>query len=361
MILLSSSLVAQKAIGHGYAFEGNGKNVHAKVRQSLYSLEPIDTKKIVYEKKALIQAISHNQRYLKRGKNRTKKVGNLSVSTSHLKQSTQKLQKWMQHPSHAINDYFKPYLIKGEDSRGNLHYTGYYVPVLHLTKHKDKTHIYPLYKQPKRWKSKTPPTRKQIDKYGALKNQGLELGWSDSLIQNYFLHVQGSGFVKYEDGALLTLAYGGKNSHTYKSIGKALIKQGEISKENISLDAIASWAEQNPKKLPELLYSNPSYTFFTPTKRAPYGAANVTLTPKYSVAVDSRYIPLGAVLVGEVPVLDKRGKLLRHEYRILFAHDQGAAIKGSGHVDIYQGVGKDAKARASHLHHYGRLWILLPK
>ena len=39
----------------------------------------------------------------------------------------------------------------------------------------------------------------------------------------------------------------------------------------------------------------------------------------------------------------------------------GGAIKGNGHIDVYSGVGKAAERKAMEMHHYGQLWLLLPK
>ncbi len=44
----------------------------------------------------------------------------------------------------------------------------------------------------------------------------------------------------------------------------------------------------------------------------------------------------------------------------MLAQDKGGAIKGSGHIDWYQGIGEKAHDYASHLKHYGRIWLLLP-
>ena len=45
---------------------------------------------------------------------------------------------------------------------------------------------------------------------GALAGQGLELAYSDSMMDNFLLGVQGSGYVDYGDGNLNYLAYAGQ-------------------------------------------------------------------------------------------------------------------------------------------------------
>ncbi len=56
---------------------------------------------------------------------------------------------------------------------------------------------------------------------------------------------------------------------------------------------------------------NPSYTFFSAGFNKPVGAANVPLTPLHSIAVDPAFMPLGSVLLAQVPVLDEKGELNR--------------------------------------------------
>ena len=57
----------------------------------------------------------------------------------------------------------------------------------------------------------------------------------------------------------------------------------------------------------------------------------------------------------------KKIKLAGHEFRILLPQDTGGAIRGPGHVDVYSGVGREGKIKASARNHYGQMWILLPK
>ena len=105
---------------------------------------------------------------------------------------------------------------------------------------------------------------------------------------------------------------------------------------------------------------NASYVYFKATDGLPSGAAGVPLVGQHSIAVDKNQIPLGSILLGEVPVLDENGYLTGHEFRILTAHDVGGAIN-EGHVDFFSGIGKIGEAKADALHHYGRIWLLVSK
>jgi len=175
------------------------------------------------------------------------------------------------------------------------------------------------------------------------------------------MQVQGSGIVEFKNGERKLLAYAGSNKHEYKSIGKLMIQKGFISKEDISLLSIQQYFADHPDELEDILNYNPSYVFFKEQESRPKGAGNVPLTAKYTIAVDRSIIPLGACLLAYVPVLDGEKRFSHHEYRILISQDVGGAIKGAGHVDLYMGIGEQAKNQASNLHHYGQVWLLLPQ
>jgi membrane-bound lytic murein transglycosylase A len=252
------------------------------------------------------------------------------------------------------------YRIKGEDGRGNVHFTGYFTPVISASPSESDVFRYPLYRLPAAWDGGR-PTREQIDAGGALAGKGLELAWTDDLVGNYFMQVQGSGFVRFGDGSQLLLMYAGTNGYPYSSIGKYLVSMGQIPASEISLGAITRWLEDHPDGVQDVLFRNKSYTFFMSAGDHPVGAGDMQLVAGHSIAADPAFLPFGAVVLGKVPVLDADGRLIRHEYRLLVMQDRGGAIKGPGHVDLYEGVGDEAGLRAGPLHHYGALWLLLTR
>ena len=67
------------------------------------------------------------------------------------------------------------------------------------------------------------------------------------------------------------------------------------------------------------------------------------------------------MVLATVPKYDKKGNFSGHDFKILLAQDVGGAINGAGHVDVYSGTGTKGKIKASMRHHYGNMWILLPK
>ena len=248
--------------------------------------------------------------------------------------------------------------LGGADRQGNILFTGYFSPVLEVRHRPDAHYKYPIYAMPSC--GSRCPTRAQINQ-GALANQGLELGYSKSLIDNFLMDVQGSGFVHYgDDDQLQYLGYSGKNGHGYVSIGRVLIDRGEVPKAQMSLKAIKDWAHSQPEdRVMELVDQNPSYVFFErrPTNDV-FGAAGIPLLPLAAVAADKTLLPMGTPILAEVPLLDKEGNWTgQHQLRLLIALDVGGAVK-KGHLDLYHGMGEQAGVAAGHHKHFGRVWKL---
>ncbi|WP_053115807.1 murein transglycosylase A [Winslowiella iniecta] len=249
--------------------------------------------------------------------------------------------------------------MEGVDNYGNVQFTGYYTPVIQARYTRQGEFQYPLYRMPPRSKGRKLPSRAEI--YAGALDDRYIVGYSNSLIDNFMMDVQGSGYVDFGDGRpLMFFGYGGKNGHGYYSIGKTLIDRGEVKREDMSMQAIRKWADEHSSyEVRELLETNPSFVFFKPENFAPVrGASAVPLVAKASVAADRSLIPPGSVLLAEVPLLDNNGKFTgKYEMRVMVALDVGGAIKGQ-HFDIYQGIGPDAGHMAGFFNHYGRVWVL---
>src|SRR5207247_586568 len=134
---------------------------------------------------------------------------------------------------------------------------------------------------------------------GAAPVAGKEILWVDDPIEAFFLQIQGSGRIQLDGGETLRLGYADQNGHPFQSIGRYLVERGELQLGEASMPAIKAWAAANPKRLEELLNQNPSFVFFRELPLAdpasgPVGALGVPLAPGRSIAVDPRYVPLGA-------------------------------------------------------------------
>ena len=331
-----------------------------------YQYDTLRNLKANIETDQISNVLNTQFRYLKYSPFRNKSINDsVSLSKKDLLNTTRTILDLSIEDSvkfdSLILQNFDFYRLSGDDSIGNVLFTGYFTPVMKVRSHKDSIYKYPFYRNPGRKKGYQLPDRREIDFLNALSGRGLEIAWSDNLFDNFTLQVQGSGIVEFEDHTKKILAYGGKNGHPYSSIGKYLIELGEIAKEDISLSAIREWLHLHPERIREVLSINKSYVFFKLKDPTPIGAASVPLTADYSVAVDTDIIPLGSTLLAEVPVLDKRGILVKHDYRLLFAQDRGGAIKGTGRIDLYSGIGKRGIEKANSLNHYGRVWLLKPR
>ena len=249
--------------------------------------------------------------------------------------------------------------MEGADNYGNVQFTGYYTPVVQARYTRQGEFQYPIYRMPP--KRGRLPSRAEI--YSGALSDSYIIAYSNSLMDNFIMDVQGSGYIDFGDGQPLTFfGYSGKNGHAYRSIGKVLIDRGEVKKEDMSMQAIREWGEKHSEAdVRELLEQNPSFVFFKPQNYAPVkGASAVPLIGRASVASDRSIIPAGTTLLAEVPQLDNNGKFSgQYELRLMVALDVGGAIKGQ-HFDIYQGVGPDAGHRAGWYNHYGRVWVLKP-
>jgi membrane-bound lytic murein transglycosylase A len=207
------------------------------------------------------------------------------------------------------------------------------------------------------------PDRAEIDR-GGLAGKGLELLWVDDAIDKFFLQIQGSGLVELPDGQRLRIGYADQNGRAYRAIGRDLVEMGELTLDEVSLQTIRAWLRAHPERAPALMANNPSYVFFrelgdAATTAGPLGAQNVALTPERSIAVDPRFVPLGAPLwldtSAPVPGGDQP---LR---RLVIAQDTGGAIKGPVRGDVFWGTGERAEHIAGHMRSRGRWFVLLPR
>ena len=126
--------------------------------------------------------------------------------------------------------------------------------------------------------------------------QAKTLLWVDDAVEAFFLQIQGSGRIRLPDGSTTRVGYADQNGHPYRPIGRWLVEQGELARDQVSMQSIKQWASANPARLQELLSQNPSYVFFRelPAAEGPIGSLGAPLSPAFSIAVDRRYIPLGA-------------------------------------------------------------------
>ncbi len=268
-----------------------------------------------------------------------------------------------------------------DDGDGTGLVTGYYEPELHGSRHRSARYDVPLYRRPPDLVSVdlgafrpsmkgehiagrlagrrlVPyPARAPIER-GALAGKGLELVWVDDPVDAFFLQIQGSGRVVMADGSVLRVGYDGTNGRPYTAIGRVLAADGTMDPSDITMQSLRAWLAAHPAEGRKLMDRNASYVFFRALKGdGPVGAQGVALTPGRSLAIDPRFLPLGApVWLATTDPLD--GRPLD---RLTVAQDTGGAIRGPVRADLFWGHGPDAAARAGRMKQPGALYLLLPR
>lgn len=339
----------------------NGKRMGQTKMEHIYESVSLDSLDFPIIDSRFHEALQAQYKLLKNRKRMgNQMIGSLQVTKQQLKETIKILEQYQQTKPLELSNELHAHQLWGKDQRGNVKMTGYYTPVIKVRKTASRSYPHPIYKRPRSWEGPM-PTRRGIEGEHALEGKGLELAYAHNRIDIYSMQLQGSGFVEFPDGTMEYFAYNGSNRHPYRSIEQFMLDNDAFTPKSLSTNGIKQFVKQQPELLDTILFHDPSYVFFKPKKSKPKGAGGVELIPMHSIAVDSRYIPLGSVLLAAVPILDEHYKVVDQQYTLLFAQDTGGAIKGSGHIDIYCGVGEKGERVARSISHYGQLWLLLPK
>ncbi len=261
--------------------------------------------------------------------------------------------------------------------------TGYYQPLLKGSRKKTRKYQIPLYAPPsdlitvdlsevypdlkyKRLRGRVEGnklipylTREEIteDKYPL---KGNEIFWVKNAVEAFFLEIQGSGVIAFEDGTRTQVGYADQNGHPYRSMGRELIHKGELSRHKVSMQSIKAWAKKNKRKLQRFMNANPSVVFFRelpPGLPGPIGALGVPISAERSAAVDRKFIPLGAPIILSTTQPNSSEVL----NQLMVAQDTGGAIGGGVRVDFYWGQGDAAGKKAGSMKQQGKVWVMLPK
>ena len=189
---------------------------------------------------------------------------------------------------------------------------------------------------------------------GALSDRELEIAYAKDAADLFFLHIQGSGRVRVDDGSVLRIGYANQNGREYIAIGRLLRERGLMAREDISMQSIKQWIRDYPEEGAALMRENKSYIFFRVLEgEGPLGAIEVPVTPRVTVAADPKFVPLGAPVY--LVLDDPRGNGL------WIAQDTGGAIKGANRFDTFWGAGEEAAGIAGGFAQRGMANILIPK
>ena len=321
--------------------------------------------------------------------------GKDSYDTDHMIDSLQRFLDYMEtQPSvnelrAFIKSNYRIYRSVGRDGRGEVLYTGYYEPLLSGSLVRSEEYPFPIYTRPPdlisidlslfsekykgeriigRYTNQTVVPyyeRSEIDSEGALDGNAEVLAWANDSIDVFFLQIQGSGKVNLDNGEVINVHYHASNGRPYRSIGKLLIDEEKITKEEMSMQKIREYLVQHPDEIEAVFNYNPSYVFFEIEPDGPLGNINVKLTPGRSIALDRRIFPPATLVFIETekPVVDVTGQIQswKHFTRFALNQDTGGAIRGPGRADLFWGNGLYAEIAAGHLKHTGKLYFLVLK
>lgn len=285
----------------------------------------------------------------------------LKVTWGQMAQSLQKLYKLL--PQLDNNPALLAQNFEWVRIPDGINYSGYYEPKVKASRTKKPGYTQAIYSLPpdmaqvRKKNNGKYYDRKTIETEQILAGRGLELAWAADPVDVFFLEIQGSGKLIFDDGTEAYINYAGQNGHKYKSSGrimreKGLLKRGDIFEQR-------EWLANNPDRVREILNENPSYVFFKFGGRGPTGAMGYTVDDWLSLATDRNYIPLGSIVAYGVNAPDKKSGSIPLR-GIGFAQDVGGAIK-KNRIDIFCGGSDRSNFVASHLDAKGPAWVLLAK
>jgi membrane-bound lytic murein transglycosylase A len=274
----------------------------------------------------------------------------------------------------------------GRDDRGEVLFTGYYEPLIDARRKASTVFDYPIYAIPgdlvtvdlrdfgldadrpgiigRVDRQRLIPyfDRDDIDFGGGLPGDADVLGWVDDPVDVFFLHVQGSGTLVFPDGARIRAGYAASNGRPYRSIGRLLIDDGLVSRDEMSMQAIRTYLDDHPDDVRRVLSYNPSYVFFRPLPAdgGPLGCYGEPVTGGRSIATDRGLFPAPVVAWIRATVPDPDGGEAPIA-RFVLNQDTGGSIRGPGRVDLFFGQGESAGELAGRTRHLGELYFLIPK
>src|SRR5215212_8784699 len=267
--------------------------------------------------------------------------------------------------------------------------TGYYEPIVDGSKTENEVYKVPVYRRPSNLfvrgttqSSAGLPNKGQVFRKigrrklvpyydrgeiedGAIAGRGLEICYLKEQTDLLFSQIQGSARVSLDDGLTVRINYDAHNGYPYTAVGRILIERNIIPKDQMSMQRIREWMEENPNEADELRRQNKSYVFFREVqlsdKDEAVGAQGVPLTPGRSIAVDKALHVYGTpfFIEGELPIDSEVSKTPFR--RLMVAQDTGSAITGPARADIYLGAGADAGRVSGRFRHSMRFAILVPK
>lgn len=286
-------------------------------------------------------------------------------------------------PTGDAGRFFTSYFETARIGDGAAFATGYFEPEIRASRTRAPGYDVPIYKMPpdlvRAWPDDMPDSertgRPPLGRYdqsgrfvpyydraeieaGALANKGLEIAWAADPVEFFFLQIQGSGLLRLPDGTQMRIGYAGQNGREYVGIGSVMRERGLIGsgpgQYSGSMQGIMQYIHDHPQEGADLMRLNKSWVFFRElTTDGPLGALEVPVRRENSVAVDPKFVPLGAPVFLTMDRGEASG--------LWVAQDTGGAIKGANRFDTFWGNGTDARTIAGGMSARGNALLLLPK
>jgi membrane-bound lytic murein transglycosylase A len=272
--------------------------------------------------------------------------------------------------------FFATWLEVAQVGDGRAYATGYFIPEVRTSRERRAGYDVPIYGRPsdlidvdlgqfssvfagKKIRGRVSGTelvpyydRGEIEK-GAIDGSAPVLAWGADPAEIFFLQVQGSGELRMRDGSIVRVGYDDQNGRDYTGIGKLMLDRGLIGRGEASMQGIVAWLRAHPDQGRAIMQENKSFVFFRLLDGPPVGALGLPVVGNVSLAVDPKFVPMGAPVLLSMDRADANG--------IWIAQDTGGAIKGANRFDTFWGAGDDAAAIAGGMAAHGTAFVLLPK
>ena len=179
----------------------------------------------------------------------------------------------------------------------------------------------------------------------------------------FFLQIQGSGVLVFEDGARARTVFDGTNGAAFVGIAAPMRREGLLADRQTSASGIRGWlADHRGAQADAVMNQDPRYVFFhlgPDDGGEPPGAAGRPLIAGRSLAVDPARHAMGEVLWIDAAAPALAGAFPAYR-RLAIALDTGGAIKGDVRADLYMGRGDAAGLEAGRVRHTLWLYRLIP-
>ena len=242
--------------------------------------------------------------------------------------------------------------------------TAYFAPEYQARRRPDATFDAPVLARPAGWqRGQTLPDRAAIEAEPQAVSGQAPLAWmrAEDL---FFMQIQGSGYLTFEDGSKARASYAADNGRPFVGIARPMAQQGLLPANGTSGEAIRAWlASHRGTEAKRVMALNPRYIFFAmdPDDGGdPNGAAGIALPARRAIAIDPAHWRYGDL----VWISADGGNLAgaRASYHgLVVALDTGSAIRGPVRADLYMGRGEAAGEEAGAVRHPLRMWRLVPR